>query len=128
MTEKQANKIFRTKYPEGRIYNGKSYGGASSSEMVVVFKQGGKSYNYQATTYQQILERFGFTILYKHNVENYRAELTKLKEMISKNGYVDTLAKLLGLDPWHELTKPEKIETQAKIDQIEQILAEAIIV
>lgn len=86
MTEKRANEILRTKYPEARIYNGKRFGGATTSQMVVVFNEGGKCYNYYANTYQQILERLGFKILYKHNVEAMQRRIAELEEQIKNRG------------------------------------------
>lgn len=86
MTEKRANEILRTKYPKARIYNGKRFGGATSSEMVVVFDEGGKCYNYSASSYQQVLEKLGFKILYKHNVESMNRRIAELEKQIADRG------------------------------------------
>ena len=117
MTEQRANEILRTKYPEARLTSGRRYGNATTSQMVVVFKPNGKVYKYYATTYAQVLEKLGFTILYKHSVEAYKSEIARLEGLINDGGYTD---KWFHLDIRY--TDAELAEMQAKVDEYKRIL------
>lgn len=96
MTEKKANEIFRTKYPEGEIV--RRFASSAGSKYFVVFKEGGKVYEYACTSYQQLLERFGFKIAYKHNIETAKANIKYHEEKLRKieSGEEKPFALFLG--------------------------------
>lgn len=125
MTEKQANEILRTKYPEATIFRRNSMGGTSSSALAVTFYPNGKVYDYQASSYQQVLEKLGFNILYKHNVKNMMDRIEKLQKKISDGGE-DTL-HLFG-EKYHTFTADELSSMQDEIDKIASYIADSIII
>ena len=86
MTEQRANEIFRTKYPEGEIV--RKNASSAGSRYFVTFKKYGKAYYYGATSYQELLGRFGFDIAYGHNIETAKAEIERHEKAIedAKNG------------------------------------------
>ena len=122
MTEARANEIFKTKYPEGEIINGKNFGGSCAGRMVVIFNKGGKVYQYNATSYQAILERFGFKILYKHNVKAYERQIESLEKSIADGGERD----FFDASGWHSYSRDEIKIMQAEIQRLKDILAESI--
>lgn len=123
MTEKRANEILRTKYPEAEIV--KNMGGVATSRISVIFTPGGKVYSYLASSYQQVLEKLGFEILYKHNVLNYKNEITRLKKEIEAGGYED-IFQISGED-FYKYTDEEINRMKNEITRIENILATSII-
>lgn len=127
MTEKRANEILRTKYPEATITKGQYYGGSCSGRIVVVFQPGGKVYQYHGcSTYQQILERLGFNILYKHNVTNMENEIKRLEAEIEAGGY-ENFFVLPGEDEWCTYSEEEIAQMRSEIESIKNELATAII-
>lgn len=123
MTEKRANEILRTKYPEAEIV--KNMGGVATSRISVIFTPGGKVYSYLASSYQQVLEKLGFEILYKHNVLNYKNEIARLKKEIEAGGYED-IFQISGED-FYKYTDEEINQMKNEITRIENILATSII-
>ena len=123
MTEKRANEILRTKYPEAEIV--KNMGGVATSRISVIFTPGGKVYSYLASSYQQVLEKLGFEILYKHNVLNYKNEITRLKKEIEAGGHED-IFQISGED-FYKYTDEEINQMKNEITRIENILATLII-
>lgn len=91
MTEKQANDIFRAKYPEGQII--RKYASSAESRYFVTFKEGGKVYYYNAQSYQALLGRFGFQIAYKHDIENAKHAISRLEETLRTENYGLCLSK-----------------------------------
>lgn len=127
MTEARANEILRTKYPEATITKGQYYGGSCSGRIVVVFQPGGKAYQYHGcSTYQQILERLGFKILYKHNVEGYKCRIKKLEDQIAAGGY-ENIFVFPGEDKWHTYSEEEINQMRAELGSLKNELATAII-
>lgn len=122
MTEARANEIFRTKYPTGEIINGKRFGGSCAGRMVVIFQEGGKCYDYGATSYQAILERFGFKILYKHNVAAYERQIADLEKRIADGGEQD----FFDASGWHTYSSDELGNMRDEIRRIKCLLAESI--
>ena len=123
MTEKRANEILRTKYPEAEIV--KNMGGVATSRISVIFTPGGKVYSYLASSYQQVLEKLGFEILYKHNVLNYKNEIARLKKEIEASGYED-IFQISGED-FYKYTDEEINQMKNEITRIENILTTSII-
>lgn len=90
MTEKKANEIFRSKYPNGEICRRNST--SAGNKYWVVFDKSianHKVYHYSETSYAGLLNRLGFKIVYKHDVETakyyvkqYQKELDDLNNGI----------------------------------------------
>lgn len=124
MTEKRANEILRTKYPEAEIV--KNMGGVANGRIAVIYQPGGKVYAYQASSYQQVLAKLGFKILYKHNVDNMKEEIKRLETEIEAGGY-ENMFVLPGEDEWYTYTEEEIAQMRSEIDRIKNELATAII-
>lgn len=90
MTEKRANEIFKTKYPEGKIV--RRHASSADNKFWVIFKPEGKVYYYACSTYQELLSRFGFKIAYKHDVEALKDQVSRYKKKLSEvlEGNFDT--------------------------------------
>lgn len=82
MTLERCNELFRTKYPEGKIWRDDDRSGA----FTVVFKKNGKAYDYDERSCQGILGRFGFNVLYQHNIEAIDEQIEQLKQDIERGG------------------------------------------
>lgn len=127
MTEERANEILRTRYPEATITKGQYFGGSCSGRVVVVFQPGGKAYQYHGcSTYQQILLRLGFNILYKHNVKAYQDRIAKLEAEIEAGGH-ENFFIFPGENEWHAYSDEEIAQMKSEIDRIKNELATAII-
>lgn len=127
MTEKRANEILRTKYPEAELVKGQYFGGSCSGRVCVVFHPGGKVYDYRGcSTYQQILGRLGFTILYKHDVANMKRRIDVLNKKISDGGEENTL-HLFDKRKWIPFTADEMDNMKREVAELEDTLANAII-
>lgn len=81
MTEKRANEIFRTKYPEGEII--RRHNSSAENKFWVTFKPNGKVYYYACSTYQELLSRFGFKIAYKHDIETVKGLVDLYEEKLA---------------------------------------------
>lgn len=125
MTEKRANEILHTKYPNGRIFRRNSMGGVTTSAIAVEFNEYGKVYSYQAKSYQEVLDKLGFCILYKHNVEALNIEKHKLEQEINEGGY-EPILDLLHRD-YVEYTEEEIAEKKNRIAEIDNMIATYII-
>ena len=108
MTERQANEIFRSKYPEGEIV--RKNASSAGSRYFVVFKEGGKAYYYNAQSYQELLGRFGFQIAYKHDIENAEAVISRLEETLRTESYGLCLFPKADMEAW-------KAQRKAKIQE-----------
>lgn len=87
MTVKQANALFKTKYPEGEFFgskfganfalndNGRMYG-----KCALCFKKTGKVYIYSGT-YESVLEHLGFTV---PSLEAKRAERKAAEKILNE--------------------------------------------
>lgn len=98
MTERQANEIFKTKYPEGEIV--RKNASSAGSRYFVVFKEGGKVYYYNAQSYQELLGRFGFQIAYKHDIENAEHVISRLEETLRTESYGLCLFPKADMEAW----------------------------
>ncbi len=92
MTEARANEIFRTKYPEGEICRKNTT--SAGNKFWVTFKPNSKVYYYSCTSYAELLNRFGFEVVYKHDLVSAEETLKKYEEKLedAKNGKFDPLA------------------------------------
>lgn len=116
MTEKRANEIFRTKYPEGEIV--RKNASSAGWKYFVVFKHGGKVYEYGCTSYQQLLGRFGFKIAYKHDIENAKKQVIKYEKELenAKNGIFEPY-KFLFTERTKEAEEEEIKSIQKEVDE-----------
>lgn len=89
MTNARANEILKTKYPTAHIFKRNEMGGASSAALAVTFKEGGKVYDYNTQSYADVLNRLGFTVLYKHEVTTLEKLVAELERDIAAGGYVN---------------------------------------
>lgn len=127
MTEAKANEILRTKYPEATITKGQYFGGSCTGRIVVTFKPGGKVYQYHGcSTYQQILERLGFNILYKSNVDNYKRLISDLERKISDGGEENKF-HLFDKRDWIPFNPEEISRMEQELKEYKDILENAII-
>lgn len=125
MTEKKANEILRTKYPEAEII--KNMGGSASSRISVVFTPNGKVYDYYANSYQQVLIKLGFNILYKHNVEAYNKIINQLKKEIEAGGEENKFHLFDDRD-FIPFTEEEMESKKRELERLEKDLESAIVV
>lgn len=87
MTNARANEILKTKYPTAHIFKRNEMGGASSAALAVTFKEGGKVYDYNTQSYADVLNRLGFTVLYKHEVTTLERMVADLERDIEAGCY-----------------------------------------
>lgn len=127
MTEKRANEILRTKYPEATIFRRNSMGGTSSSRLAVTFKEGGKVYDYYASSYQEVLGKLGFNILYKHNVNTINKMIADLESQVEAGGEKN-LFHLFDKRDWIPFTEEELESKRKEIERLKNELASSIIV
>ena len=73
MTEERANEIFKTKYPEGEIR--RKYSTSAGNKYWVTFNPNGRVYSYSATSYAELLRKFEFNVIYKHDLRNAEANV-----------------------------------------------------
>ena len=104
MTELKALKIFRSKYPEGEICRKNST--SAGNKYWVTFKPNGKVYYYSCTSYAELLNRFGFNVIYKHDLVSAEETLKKYEKQLS-------LSKLDG----DERAKAEKDNRIAELEE-----------
>ena len=98
MTEKKANEIFRTKYPEGEIVRRNA--SSAGNKFWVTFKPEGKAYYYSCNTYKELLTRFGFNVIYEHDVNSVRSYIDSLErklEELKSGNHVNIFADALGI-------------------------------
>ena len=116
MTLKQANDIFRGKYQTGEIWKDKH-------KICVVFKQGGKVYDYNSRSYVEVLVRTGFDVIYEREKYMMEREIKRLTDEIEK-GYVKSVIgnRLIKID---ERQKEERLRI---IDHYTSVINTAIIV
>ena len=110
MTEARCNEIFKTKYPEGKIFKRPTTEGRYSG-YVVFFKKNGKGYDYYATSYAEILGRLGFNVLYKSDIELIDEQIAEKKELIKAGGYYSRFTKKI-------VRTVEQL--QAEVDRLEE--------
>ena len=118
MTLEKCIEIFRTKYPEGDIYRTPTTEGRYSG-FSVVFRRGGKVYDYSTNTYGVLLRRLGFKVLYKHDVENINESIAEKEELIKQGGRFNRFTKKL-------MVSVEELEDQ--IRKLKEEKANAILV
>lgn len=122
MTIKQANDIFRTKYPEGEIIQRGCMGGASKVATSVIYQEGGKVYSFNVQNYVELLQRLGFKVLYKRQVERMTADIEKMQKVIENNGEENIFFGFM------ELSEQRKQELLSTIAEYQNDMEDAIVV
>ena len=91
MNIQDVNEIFKTKYPTGEVFQKGSFGCGSTSnnKVCVIFKDGGKVYNYQYKSYADLLQQLKFNVWYKYDVESIKEQISNSEKMIEDGGYID---------------------------------------
>lgn len=126
MTEKRANEIFKTKYPEGEIVRRNN--SSAGNKFWVTFKPDGKVYYYACTTYQELLQRFGFSIVYKHDIESVKRHIEALEknlaELESGKGNVFSIALGISLEDQKDdcVRELEELKNRLKYFETECII------
>ena len=116
MTEKRANEIFRTKYPEGQIVRRNN--SSAGNKFYVTFKPEDKVYYYACSTYQELLSRFGFEIAYKHDIETVKEQIKHYEKQLQ-----DALNGKFSIFDFAFCERNEQTEKE-KIDWIKEQLNE----
>ena len=121
MTEKKANEIFRTKYPEGEIVRRNN--SSAGNKFWVTFKPNGKVYYYACSTYAELLGRFGFKVVYKHDIKNAEDQLSWYEKQLedARNGKFQSFA-FLFVERNAETEKAEIEDLQNKVNEWKEIL------
>ena len=121
MTEKKANEIFRTKYPEGEICRKNTT--SAGNKFWVTFKPNSKVYYYSCTSYVELLRRFGFDVVYKHDVKSAEETLKRYEKQLedAKNGKFQPFA-FAFIERTPETEKAEIEDLQKQIDEYKETL------
>lgn len=121
MTEKKANEIFRTKYPEGEIVRRNN--SSAGNKFWVTFTPNGKVYYYACSTYSELLGRFGFKVVYKHDIENAEEALKRYEKQLedAKNGKFQPFA-FAFIERNEETEKAEIEDLQNKVNEWKETL------
>ena len=119
MTEKRANEIFRTKYPEGEIVRRNN--SSAGNKFWVTFKPTGKVYYYSCSTYQELLSRFGFEIVYQHNIDSVKGFIKYYEKQLEekRNGVFDNP---FVLEYTEEIKEQEMQDTLSEIKKWKALL------
>ncbi len=94
MELKQVNKIFKTKYQNGEIYaKEKDYSKNKTSIQVIfdITKPKIKVYHYNVINYVELLQKLGFNIIYKKDIEAIQKDINRLQNEIENKGYYDDI-------------------------------------
>lgn len=126
MTEKKANEIIRTKYPDATIFRRNSFGGTNTTHLAVVFEPCGKVYDYYGLSYQQVLIKLGFKILYKHNVDSYNRHIAELEKKIADKGEKNEF-HLFDKRDWIPFSEEEIKQMETEVERMKAEMADAII-
>lgn len=121
MTEARANEIFRTEYPEGEIC--RKHSTSAESKYWVTFKSNSKVYYYSCTSYAELLNRFGFEVVYKHDLVSAEETLKKYEKQLedAKNGKFQPFA-FAFIEQNPETEKAEIEDLQNKVNEYKEII------
>ena len=121
MTEKKANEIFRTKYPEGEICRKNTT--SAGNKYWVTFKPNGKVYYYSCSSYAELLKRFDFKIVYKHDLESAELTLKNYEQQLedAKNGNFNPFA-FAFIEQTKESEKAEIEYLQNQVDEYTKLI------
>lgn len=121
MTIEKVNEIFKTKYPNGKIYQKGTFGDSRFST-AVIFDEKLKAYEYNTSSYGELLARLGFTVMYQWDKENLERSIAEL-EKILKQGYRENI--LMGNI---YLTDKDRESIKKQLEHKKKYLAEAILI
>lgn len=121
MTEAKANEIFRTKYPDGEICRRNST--SAENKYWVTFKPNSKVYYYSCTSYAELLNKLGFEVVYKHNIESAKATLERYEKELNeaKAGKFSKFA-FIFTEQTPETEKYYINDLQAQVDQYKELV------
>ena len=121
MTESRANEIFRSKYPEGEIC--RKHSTSAESKYWVTFEPNGKVYYYSCTSYAQLLSRFGFEVVYTHNLNSAKATLEKYEKELNdaKAGNFSEFA-FIFMEQTPETEKAYIEDLQKQVDEYKELI------
>ena len=122
MTEAKANKIFKTKYPDGEICRPNST--SAGYKYWVVFNKGGKVYYYSETSYASLLRRLGFNVVYKHDVTTAEEWVDKYTKRLNdlNNGIKPAFFNIFGTKSDEEAMADEIAETERQLNDWKETL------
>ena len=121
MTEARANEIFRTKYPEGEICRKNTT--SAGNKFWVIFNPNGKVYYYSCTSYAELLNRFGFKVVYKHDLVSAQETLKRYEKQLedAKNGKFPPFAfAFIERNP--ETEKAEIEDLQKQVNEYKEVI------
>lgn len=102
MTFQKAHDIFMGKYPEGEMVQHGKFGGTEKNKKItVIFKRGGRCYEYYGA-YEDVLCRIGINVISKERFAEAEVRLATLKE---RNGKPDFFGGVM--DETEEIAKLE---------------------
>lgn len=122
MTENRANEILRSKYPDGEIR--RKHSTSAENKYWIKFKADGKVYYYSGTSYQQVLEKLGFEVIYKHNIEALNSEIETLNKRLEslKNGNKPKGLTLIKFNSDADRISFEITRTEKQLDEAKATL------
>lgn len=121
MTEARANEIFRTKYPEGEICRKNTT--SAGNKFWVTFKPNGKVYYYNCTSYAELLNRFDFHVVYKHDIDSAKATLDRYQKELdeAKMGKFSMFA-FVFIEQTPETEKEYIDDLQKQVDEYTELI------
>lgn len=126
MEIKQVNEIFKTKYQNGEIYaSNKDYSKNKTSIQVIfdITKPKIKVYHYNVANYVELLQKLGFNIIYKKDIEAIQKDVNRLQNEIENKGYYDDL-----FDCFVNFSIDEIQQKKEMFDTLQNKLQNAIII
>ena len=115
MTFQKAHEIFMTKYPEGELVQHGKFGGTQKNmKITVIFKRGGRCYEYYGA-YEDVLCRIGFKVISKERLAEARIRLADLK---ARHGKVCEFFGTYTVDNSEEIAKLEAFLAEVEADYI----------
>jgi hypothetical protein len=120
----KVKEIFLSQYPEGNIEKNVENKGIYNT--FIIFKKGGKVYNYKVKNYLQLLAKLNIRVKVLY-MREYRA-LQKEKQSIEKEL---SLGFIPGSEEWgikdYILSPLEKKQRRKRLEEIEEIIKESYI-
>ena len=112
----------KQKYSEGEIIQRGCMGGASKVSTSVIYQKGGKVYSYNVQNYVELLNRLGFKVIYKREIEVIKKEIEKMEKIIADGGKDNIFFGFM------ELLEDEKEELLNTIEEYQDIIKNSVVV